>query len=79
MIWKKKTDKTIDIATEKIDSVQLWIVEWYSRHGGYSGDIRKEYEAFTDEKVANAFAEDLINAFKLIRHTSGNRVTVRKN
>lgn len=64
--------------TKTIDVAQLWDVRWNSRHGEYSGDIRPQLECFTSEEAADAFAESLRNAFKLIRTTSGNNVFVTK-
>ena len=63
---------------KEIDAVQTWVVSWVSRYGSYSGDTKKEFEVFTDEAVANEYAQSLRNAFALIRHTSQNYVEVNQ-
>jgi len=64
--------------TKQVDSIQLWEVRWTSRYGSFNSDTRKEMEAFPTEKEARDFAMALRNAFRLIKHTSGNGVTVNK-
>ena len=66
-------------ATEKVKAAQLWVVEWTSRHGRYYTDTKQEFEAFSSKDVADSYAEDLRRAYKLIRHTSGTQVVVRKS
>lgn len=63
---------------KEVDAVQLWEVRWQSRNGEFHGETSREVEAFPTEKEASEFAESLKNAFKLIRHTSGNRVQIIK-
>jgi hypothetical protein len=65
--------------TQELTAYESWTVRWLSRHGYYSSDTRTEVEVFTNEEDANAFAEELRNAFKLIKHTSGITVKVEKN
>lgn len=77
-LFFKKTEVPISNKVKEVETVQLWVVTWYSRYGPYSGDVQKEYEAFTSEEEANTFAESLRNAFKLIRHTNINGVYVEK-
>lgn len=49
--------------------VDTWVVEWTSRHGKYSGETKKRYQAFTDKGEAEAFAESIRRAHKLIGNT----------
>ena len=77
-MWFRKTTVPTSNDTKEIDVVQTWEVRWRSRHGGYSSDTRDEMEIFTDEQVAKDFVKALNNAFKLIRHTSGDTVTMKK-
>jgi hypothetical protein len=63
--------------TRQIEAIQLWEVRWVSRHGEYSHSMSPEMEAFASQEEAESFAASLRNAFKLIRHTSGNRVIVK--
>ena len=77
MFFKKlsvpKTNETVQKET-----LVLWVVSWQSRQGAYSSDISKEFEAFSSEEDAKEFKISLENAFKLIRHTSGTKVTIEK-
>jgi hypothetical protein len=63
---------------KKVEVVQLWEVRWMSRHGEYFHSTRPEMEVFTSAEAANAFATSLRNAFTLLRHTSGDSVSVEK-
>ena len=62
----------------ELDAVQLWQVEWRSRHGGYIGNTVQEFEVFTSERDAQRFKVALEDAFKLIRHTYGDKVVLTK-
>ena len=64
--------------TKEIPAVQLWSVRWCSRYGEYSSNIRAETEVFTSEEDAKEFQLALQNAFKLIKHTSNETVTLTK-
>lgn len=64
--------------TREVDAVQLWEVRWTSRHGAFHADIRPQVEAFPTRDEADFFAESLRNAFKVIRHTDGNYVSVKR-
>ena len=59
--------------TREVEAVQMWNVRWQSRNGKYSGDVQPELEAQAQE-----FATALRNAFALLRHTSGTRVSVSR-
>lgn len=63
--------------TQLIEAVRLWEVRWTSRQDKYAADTRPEMEAFTSSEDAHAFAKSLEQAFRLIRHTSGNYVSVQ--
>lgn len=73
---KKKLKVPTSNELKQVDAIKLWIVAWYSRHGQFSSDTTKEYEAFTSEEAATEFAESLKNAYALLRHTSGTRIDV---
>ena len=64
--------------TRQAEVAQLWEVRWKSRHGEFSHDVQPEMECFLSEKEALKFKEALTDAFKLIRHTSGNWVDMRR-
>lgn len=57
---------------------QTWEVRWESRNGAFSSDTKPEIAAFASKHEAEVFGEVLRESFKLIRHTSGTRVTVQK-
>lgn len=75
----KQTTVPLSNETKDVTTVQTWTVSWYSRHGEYSSDTTRQFECFVTEADAFAFRDSLVAAFKLIRHTSGNKVTVTKN
>ncbi len=77
MFWKK-VKVPVSNEIKEIDAVQLWRVEWISRYGEFHSHIRQEVEVFTSESQANEFATALRNAFALVKHTWGNKVTVEK-
>lgn len=64
---------------QQIDAVETWVVRWLSRYGEFSNNVRPECEVFTSFEDAEKFKQALIDAFKLIKHTYGARVTVSKN
>lgn len=78
MFWPKKITVPISNETKEVDAIQLWEVRWTSRHGQYNSDVSPEMEAFPSKDEAEEFALALRNAFKLIKHTSGNQVIVKK-
>lgn len=75
---KKILKKPESDELKEVDALEVWVVTWKSRQGGCSYDVTKEFEAFTNKDLAEEYAESLRNAFKLIRHTSENRVKVYK-
>lgn len=77
LLIKKKTVPSNN-ETKTVDAIQLWRVEWISRNGQFFADTIKEVEVLTNEKDANDFKISLENAFKLLKHTSGNIVKLSK-
>jgi hypothetical protein len=63
---------------KEITTFENWSVRWLSRNGQYGGDTQKEAEFFTNKDDAEKFANELRDAFKLIKHTSGTKVDVMK-
>ena len=61
-----------------VDVFEAWEVRWYSRYGHFHGDTRPEIRVFTNKKDANEFKKALDDAYKLIKCTAGNRVTLMK-
>ena len=64
---------------EAVIAYESWIVRWQSRHGVYSKDVKPECEVFTSKEGAIKFANQLKEAFALIKHTSGTYIKVEKN
>lgn len=62
-----------------VDVAQTWEVRWWSRYNGFSHGTQGEVSVFVSEETANRFAQALRDAFKLIKHTSGTAVTVKKS
>lgn len=60
-----------------VDVAVAWEVRWRSRYNEYLG-TRPEIRVFIDKEQAENFASALRDAFSLIKHTSGNEVTVCK-
>lgn len=65
--------------TKKVDAIEVWTVSWWSRYNEYSFGVNKEFEVFISEGEAEDFAKSLRDAFKLLRYTSGTKITVDKN
>jgi hypothetical protein len=77
MNWFKKSLPSGE--TSDILIVKTWEVRWTSRSGQFHSDTRKELAVFTDETMANHFKQALEDAFKLIKHSSGTKVTIETN
>ena len=61
-----------------VDVFQCWEVRWTSRHGQYHGDTRREVRVFPKKEDAGVFRDALQDAFELVKHTSGTRVSLTK-
>lgn len=66
--------------TEKkeLTAYESWAVRWTARYGKYMTDTKEVAEFFTSEDDAKAFAQQLKDAFSLIKHTSGTSVKIEK-
>lgn len=62
---------------EELKVFESWEVRWNSRHGEYSSDTRPEAMMFPSKEHAEKFKEALVCAFKLIKCTSGTKVTIK--
>lgn len=63
--------------TKEVEAAELWEVRWMSRYGMYKTDVQDEIEVFFSEDDANAFADSLRKAFKLLRYSLGAGVSVK--
>ncbi len=77
MLFEKKT-VPLSNETKEVEVTALWAVRWQSRHGAFNSDVKAEAEFFPNEQDALDFKKALENAFKLIKHTSGNNVSINK-
>jgi hypothetical protein len=64
--------------TEKVETMDMWVVSWYSRNGEYSGDIEKRYQSFFNEDDARKLKKALDDANNLIGNKSNIRVDIEK-
>lgn len=62
---------------ELTSGVDTWVVEWTARYGEYSHQTRQCYQAFTNRDEAEAFADSIRRAHRLIGNTSRTNVSVR--
>jgi len=72
LFFRGKQETSVDVVAD------TWEVSWYSRHGEYSSDTRRECRFFLRESEAKEFADALRDAFKLIKYTSGDSVYLVK-
>jgi hypothetical protein len=56
-------------ARQEITAFQTWTVRWRSQNGKYDSDGHPECEVFTSIEDATKFANQLKDAFKLLRIT----------
>ena len=77
-MWFKNKEVPVSNQTKTIQVFQTWEVRWTSRHGAYSVDTKQEVEIFLSEKDAKDFKESLGKAFRILKHTSGTEITLKK-
>ena len=61
-----------------VSVVDCWEVRWQSRYGKWDHEVRDEVRIFISHSEAISFEEALRDAFKLVKHTSGNQVSIEK-
>jgi hypothetical protein len=62
----------------ELPALENWIVRYRRRYGLFSTEWQYEAEVFTNEKDAQAFAEALKDAFRFIKNTADNKVSIEK-
>lgn len=67
-----------DEQTINVDAVELWEVWWTRRHGEFYRDTKPAVKVFTSKEDAEMFAKAIEDAYKLIQHTSGTEVYIKK-
>lgn len=55
-----------------------WEVRWKSRYGAFGHQTKPEVRVFPSKSEAVEFERALRDAFKLIKHTSGNYIELKK-
>jgi len=53
-----------------LQGIETWCVQWNSRTGIWSSDVKPVCQAFTNKADAVEFKESLIEAFKLTQNRS---------
>lgn len=53
--------------TRKVECAKVWMVSWDARYGSYNGDWKRVSKAFLNENDAEAFAQLLKDAQKLLQ------------
>jgi hypothetical protein len=49
--------------------IETWVVRWNKRHGEYSADYKEVAQFFSNKEEAEAFADSLRRAIKLLGHS----------
>lgn len=49
--------------------METWVVRWNKKYGEFSGDYREVAQFFASKDEAEAFADSLRRAIKLLGHT----------
>jgi len=61
-----------------VEVLDTWEVRWYSRDGDFHSDINPEIRVFPSLEDAKSFKSALEDAYKLLRYTSCNKVSLSK-
>lgn len=57
--------------------IETWSVRWNKRYGDFSGQYKEVAQFFTNREEAEAFADSLRRATKLLGHTSSHLTWVK--
>jgi hypothetical protein len=60
------------------EGVEVWVVSWVARYGDYSTDTKRVYKAFLSKEDAEAFANSLYAAQRLLQSTNDLGVRIEK-
>lgn len=60
------------------EGAEVWAVSWLARYGDYSTDTKRVYKAFLSEEDAEAFANSLYAAQRLLQSTNDLGVRIEK-
>ena len=56
---------------------EVWVLEWNSRSGGYSTDLNREYVLFFSENDAEIKAQELKDAWAIVKNTSDEDTNIK--
>ena len=71
-------DDSVQSQIGEVYAHQSYVVRWTSRQTEWHSGTKPEAEIFPLKEDAEAFKAQLEAAFKLIRHTSGNKEKIEK-
>ena len=60
------------------EGAEVWVVSWLARYGNYSTDTKRVYKAFLSKEDAEAFANSLQAAQRLLQNTNYLGVRIEK-
>ena len=60
------------------EGAEIWTVSWDARYGDYSHDTKRVYKAFLSKEDAEAFANSLYAAQRLLQNTNELGVRIEK-
>ena len=71
--------KSVEVPSgEKVnlEGLVTWKVQWLARNGQFAGHTFPTAQFFTTKEDAEKFAVQIKEAFKLVRNTANNEITV---
>jgi hypothetical protein len=57
--------------------METWVVRWNKRYGSFNDDYEEVAQFFTNKDEAEAFADSLQRAVKLLGHTSSDLTWIK--
>ena len=63
---------------KEVECVEIYSVSWLSRFGEFHSDTKMSYKAFLTKADAEAFAQSLEDAHRLLQNTNSIQITITK-
>lgn len=60
------------------EGAKVWMVSWDARYGEFSSEKERVSKAFLNYEDAEAFADSLKEAKKLLQYTEGINITIKE-
>lgn len=60
------------------EGAKVWMVSWDARYGGFSGEKERVAKAFLNYEDAEAFADSLKKAKKLLQYTENINIDIKE-